>query len=1491
MRRVLRFVSGLLVLVLTVTSCLTTALAEPGSGVPTPFADVFGTDYASSVGPLYALGIVGGMSAHEFGVNQPVTRAQMAAFLVRAALAKGDTGGGDTGFSDVPSNYWAADAIRRAANMSYVSGYQGKFRPDDQVLEPEAITMMLRALGYGSASLDYPVGYVLKARAVGLLTDSIPFSLNETATRGWVAKVLAQMVFVVPEASTNLTLSQTRFKVAQSLTIAPAADYLLPGTTNLQALGVDWYGKSFTVDASWQVDSGPATVSTDGTLNVTDTGVVRVSATANGVSASKAYDVLQKLVPQAASLTVQPGNTATVSVDGVTAGGKHYTVQPNYIVVKGPFTVSSTGVVQATGTGTGVVRASLGSLTADINIVTATGVSISPATLTLAPGQQQPLQVFLPGSTTPLDSSMITWSVQGGGSISPSGLYTAAGATTSPVITAQVGSLTATVPVSVVTRLQVTPTNPILVSGQDLTFQVQGVTTDGKAVPVPAPSCQLDTTVAILGAGCHLAASAPGQGTLTISSGSLTTTTSVTVTGNATRIAVTPDKLSVPANNRTPVVLTVTLQDDGGRTVPQGNNTVNVTISPANLGTLDATQVTLVNGKATVTFTPGNQAGQITVFATDLTGALLSGVSTFNTYAPAATKVNLSVGSGTLQAAANSQVTITATLVDSDNAPIANNTGTYLQVSLGTSGDNVATLANNTIYIQPGQSSGTAILTSSGLAGALTINGSSSYPVVTTKATFVAAGPAAKLKIRSGYGTATANNTDAVTVYVEEQDTNGVVRTADAGVAITGGLACGSGTAQTFSGALVAGVATFSLRSFVAGDCTFTVSSSGLPVVADKATVTFKPGPATQLLLSVSPTNVVPADQSTPVQLVATVADVNGNTVTAGSYSVAFNRVSGNGTIPPANMTVTTVKGVAQIPILGSGNATTDAYTATTSGLSTTGTSGASVSISSRIVWYPSAVVIQNVSTTSANAGDTVTVTVAIKDANNYLRVQDNSTVVSLVPNRPSAIITPAQQAVTNGVATFTVRDTKVGTLTLTATSGSLATAAAQIIYAPGPLTHVSLSADSAQLAADGHSQATIQVAATDDYGNPLNTYFNLPLGMSPALGTLSGTSLSNNGSVVFTAGTTPGTVTISSSSSQYAVSPLVLTLGNPGIPSRLAIDAPTTVGASNIPSVLKVRVYDSNGNQMSLTSGQDLSQIGLQVQGSSGQNTITLSNNGSGTLPSYGYVADGLTRGAMPAVNGVAAFNFTDTKAESLTLVPVGYYQGHALQGQPTTLQVTAGTITALTVSQTPVSYNADSATNVSFGVSLTDIYGNAATSTNPDTITVSLSNTNQFTAPAVTTYTTTTGSVNVTLPVRLGVYGSTSATITSSRTGLTQTVAIVGDRAPVAPTVFAMDDSGTSFTIASYRLGAKVTITPTARLLNQHIVTMVNGQVVTLYTDTTFTTVLDTISANSAGLVVGYIKRSDLGGLGQKNIQVMLQTSLGIGPSSVPSYVTVTQ
>lgn len=174
------------------------AVAVPMGAKASVPGDVKDTPYSEAVQKLAALKILQGYPDGTFRPANSITRAEFATAVVNL-LGLGDDAAfvkKVTKFNDVPADHWATGYINIATEQGVISGYpDGTFRPEQPVTYNEAITMLVRMLGYGISVVGgYPAGYVAKAREIGI-TDGVKAS-SQVATRGDVAIMLANSLTI-----------------------------------------------------------------------------------------------------------------------------------------------------------------------------------------------------------------------------------------------------------------------------------------------------------------------------------------------------------------------------------------------------------------------------------------------------------------------------------------------------------------------------------------------------------------------------------------------------------------------------------------------------------------------------------------------------------------------------------------------------------------------------------------------------------------------------------------------------------------------------------------------------------------------------------------------------------------------------------------------------------------------------------------------------------------------------------------------------------------------------------------------------------------------------------------------------------------------------------------------------------------------------------------------------------------------------------------------
>ena len=149
-------------------------------------------DYATAVSVLSDLGVVSGYNDGTYKPENVVTRAEMAALIVKA-LGLTPSASATTNFSDVPATHWASGYVAYANSLGIIAGYtDGTFKPSKTVSYDEALTMIISALGYTADSLEgntWPAAYVMKAQMLGI-TEDVDVLGSVGANRGDIAMML-----------------------------------------------------------------------------------------------------------------------------------------------------------------------------------------------------------------------------------------------------------------------------------------------------------------------------------------------------------------------------------------------------------------------------------------------------------------------------------------------------------------------------------------------------------------------------------------------------------------------------------------------------------------------------------------------------------------------------------------------------------------------------------------------------------------------------------------------------------------------------------------------------------------------------------------------------------------------------------------------------------------------------------------------------------------------------------------------------------------------------------------------------------------------------------------------------------------------------------------------------------------------------------------------------------------------------------------------------
>ncbi|BAS57826.1 MULTISPECIES: S-layer homology domain-containing protein [Leptolyngbya] len=115
------------------------------------FSDVASDNWASPfIQELASRNIIAGFPDGTFRPNDPVTRAQFAALLLKA-FPNAQRVNTPINFADVPSNYWGLQAIQTAYATGFLAGFPGgTFRPNDNIPRAQVLVSLANGLRYAS---------------------------------------------------------------------------------------------------------------------------------------------------------------------------------------------------------------------------------------------------------------------------------------------------------------------------------------------------------------------------------------------------------------------------------------------------------------------------------------------------------------------------------------------------------------------------------------------------------------------------------------------------------------------------------------------------------------------------------------------------------------------------------------------------------------------------------------------------------------------------------------------------------------------------------------------------------------------------------------------------------------------------------------------------------------------------------------------------------------------------------------------------------------------------------------------------------------------------------------------------------------------------------------------------------------------------------------------------------------------------------------------
>ncbi len=188
-----------------------------------------GKYYADDVEILSTYGVISGFDG-KFRPGAQITRAEFSKITAVIAGLEDEvyTNAGRRKFDDVQLESWATGYINTAANNKLIVGYpNGKFMPNKSITYAEAVTVVLRVLGYSTEELgdNWPYAYMVKAKSLGL-TEGLAVSDNKPISRADVC--------VIVNRALDEEMNGTTQKLISKLDITTKEDVFIISTKQIE---------------------------------------------------------------------------------------------------------------------------------------------------------------------------------------------------------------------------------------------------------------------------------------------------------------------------------------------------------------------------------------------------------------------------------------------------------------------------------------------------------------------------------------------------------------------------------------------------------------------------------------------------------------------------------------------------------------------------------------------------------------------------------------------------------------------------------------------------------------------------------------------------------------------------------------------------------------------------------------------------------------------------------------------------------------------------------------------------------------------------------------------------------------------------------------------------------------------------------------------------------------------------------------------------------
>jgi hypothetical protein len=143
---------------------------------------------------LIALNLLKGYDDGSLGLERPIRRVEFCAIVSRMlGYEENPVLPSTFPFKDVKRDYWGYKYIATAYGLNLVIGFDdGTFKPDEQITYAQAVTMLVRTLGYAGdvKGMKWPDNFMEIGNNLGI-TRYLQIDYNKPVTRGEIAVMVS----------------------------------------------------------------------------------------------------------------------------------------------------------------------------------------------------------------------------------------------------------------------------------------------------------------------------------------------------------------------------------------------------------------------------------------------------------------------------------------------------------------------------------------------------------------------------------------------------------------------------------------------------------------------------------------------------------------------------------------------------------------------------------------------------------------------------------------------------------------------------------------------------------------------------------------------------------------------------------------------------------------------------------------------------------------------------------------------------------------------------------------------------------------------------------------------------------------------------------------------------------------------------------------------------------------------------------------------------